>query len=1329
MAKILKHRRAASGAIGAIKGEEGEFFMDTTTGTIHVMDGQTYGGHQLALFSDIPLDINQFTDADDLLLRDKPVEWADVIHVPTNLEGLYLKNEVQGMINVAITNTLGPVSDSLDTLDELAEAIGDDPQFITTINTRVDEVEAAANAANIATNVKFDAEANTINIRIDGVENDANTRLIALDNKVNTEVNNLETVKADKSYLHPIANTGSYNDLIQVPNWHPIALSGSYLDLNNKPNFATIALTGSYNNLLDLPPFKSVATSGSYSDLIDKPIANNALTANLDLNTSDILGTGNINITGDITVTGAITSTSDLSSNDITSNDISANNITATGDMSANGALRIDGGATVVGNITGNEIYAASNLTTSAEIFASGRITALGAATFGGNTAIGGTLSAGATTITGPTAITGSLSATGDGTIGGNASITGNATITGNITANGNINASTGDLTIIDITASGDLGVDNITASGDMSVGAITAFDITTVSTITGPTLNITADADVGGDLGVVGDTDVGGNLDVVGNITANNVTLDGNLTVNGTTTTVNTETINLADNIISINSNLAANTAPSQDGGLEVNRGSSANVSFLWDESNDNWTIGNKTLVTGSIIPAANVAYDLGTSEKAFKDLYLSGNTINLGGATISSNNGAISVPSINVTGSITTTQPSSINQIIPDANTDFEIVTAEEGEIRITSLEDDIRIRGKGFVSIIAGEDDLANVDVLSDMTIGAHTVDVNGYAWLMYPHLDLFGDTTFKDQANVHFETGTIVTVNTDITSTGDITANNFIGNVTGDIVGDIAGNVTGTVSSISNHDTDALAEGNTNLYYTDTRVRSVLSNDSIANTQYVDNAISTKDALSELSGTTDDITEGNTNVYYTDTRVRSVLSSDSIANTQYVDNAILTKDALSELSGTSDDITEGNTNLFFTSAEQTKLANIEANADVTDTVNVTAAGALMESEVTNLAQVKAFDSADYATAAQGTLADSALQDITGESVGDLSDVTITSATSGQVLKYNGNTWVNDSDTDTGISNLVEDTTPQLGGDLDTNDNNIRFGDNISGTGSKAIFGADSDLWIYHDSAQVRSVIKEAGSGPLRIETNGSEIQLMNSSPVEWLARFRNGAGAELYYDGSKKLETTSTGIDVTGTVTADGLTLDGNLDTSNTTITGDLDASNSTITTLESQTQANELGRINSSDQWVPFVYTESISNTLQDAIPPTLNANNDIVKTVYSKSLDRYTSGGELLLTFINNTGTNKYYCTKRVLFSRDESAGANGVFNTTETSIGDAAELVDSIEIQERTVSSDLYLDVTVTSPNTAIAEAEFTRVVGEIKYTSVPIFLTASGY
>ena len=73
--------------------------------------------------------------------------------------------------------------------------------------------------------------------------------------------------------------------------------------------------------------------------------------------------------------------------------------------------------------------------------------------------------------------------------------------------------------------------------------------------------------------------------------ITASTVTISGNLIVSGTTSTVNTETINLADNIILLNSNHDATTAPSQDSGIEVNRGSSDNVKLYWDESTDRWT------------------------------------------------------------------------------------------------------------------------------------------------------------------------------------------------------------------------------------------------------------------------------------------------------------------------------------------------------------------------------------------------------------------------------------------------------------------------------------------------------------------------------------------------------------------------------------------------------------------------------------------------------------------------------------------------------------------------------------------------------------------
>jgi len=60
--------------------------------------------------------------------------------------------------------------------------------------------------------------------------------------------------------------------------------------------------------------------------------------------------------------------------------------------------------------------------------------------------------------------------------------------------------------------------------------------------------------------------------------------------------------------------------------------------------------------------------------------------------------------------------------------------------------------------------------------------------------------------------------------------------------------------------------------------------------------------------------------------------------------------------------------------FVDGDKTKLDGIEASADVTDATNVQAAGALMDSEVTNLAQVKAFDSSDYSPAFFSTVTES-------------------------------------------------------------------------------------------------------------------------------------------------------------------------------------------------------------------------------------------------------------------------------------------------------------------------------------------------------------------
>ncbi len=67
------------------------------------------------------------------------------------------------------------------------------------------------------------------------------------------------------------------------------------------------------------------------------------------------------------------------------------------------------------------------------------------------------------------------------------------------------------------------------------------------------------------------------------------NLVVGGNLTVSGTTTTVNSETISLADNIIDLNSNFTTGT-PTENAGLRIMRGDSNAVQIRWNESTDKW-------------------------------------------------------------------------------------------------------------------------------------------------------------------------------------------------------------------------------------------------------------------------------------------------------------------------------------------------------------------------------------------------------------------------------------------------------------------------------------------------------------------------------------------------------------------------------------------------------------------------------------------------------------------------------------------------------------------------------------------------------------------
>lgn len=101
-------------------------------------------------------------------------------------------------------------------------------------------------------------------------------------------------------------------------------------------------------------------------------------------------------------------------------------------------------------------------------------------------------------------------------------------------------------------------------------------------------------------------------------------VTIQGNLTVNGTTTTINSEIVTIADNIIVLNSNVTG--TPSENAGIEIERGTAPNVSLRWNETTDKWQVTED----------GSTFYDISTSNTTPNVTAGSGITVTVSGTSI---------------------------------------------------------------------------------------------------------------------------------------------------------------------------------------------------------------------------------------------------------------------------------------------------------------------------------------------------------------------------------------------------------------------------------------------------------------------------------------------------------------------------------------------------------------------------------------------------------------------------------------------------------------------------------------------------------------------
>jgi len=115
----------------------------------------------------------------------------------------------------------------------------------------------------------------------------------------------------------------------------------------------------------------------------------------------------------------------------------------------------------------------------------------------------------------------------------------------------------------------------------------------------------------------------------------------------------------------------------------------------------------------------------------------------------------------------------------------------------------------------------------------------------------------------------------------------------------------------------------------------------------------------------------------------------------------------------------------------------------------------------------------------------------------------------------------------------TDLINDLSPELGGNLSTNNKFIQFPDSISGNQNRAVFGGGLDLQIYHDGSVEK--IESSGGGLHIRQISNSDIHIhagADSSSSNNRIVARSAGQAELYYSGNKKFETYLNGTKLYG-----------------------------------------------------------------------------------------------------------------------------------------------------------------------------------------------------
>ncbi len=223
------------------------------------------------------------------------------------------------------------------------------------------------------------------------------------------------------------------------------------------------------------------------------------------------------------------------------------------------------------------------------------------------------------------------------------------------------------------------------------------------------------------------------------------------------------------------------------------------------------------------------------------------------------------------------------------------------------------------------------------------------------------------------------------------------------------------------------------------------------------------------------------------------------------------------------------------------------------------------------------------------------------------------------------------------------------------------------------SKIKMGNTTDLQIYHDSTH--SYIDDTGTGDLRIRGSGS-VNIMQYNNSELMAKFKVDDAVLLYYDGVKKFETSSAGIDVTGTVKATDFTVG---------TSGKLTSNNYVNDSFSSNTYLTGHFTTNNYIQ----TYVASEVSSLVDSAPDALNTLNELAAALGDDANFSTTVSAQIGIratnTYVNSTFSSNNYLqgqlgTKLNSSSYTASDVLTKIKTVDGTGTGLDADLLDGVE-------------------------------------------------